>query len=104
MRKSIILASMLAVSACTAAQNQQAAVMAQNAVVAGQLFCGTVTKTGPLIVALADASGAPVTVTGKASVVVADACAVIGGIPVSPPANPAAAPVVAAPVAVVASK
>lgn len=71
----------------------------QNAVVQGQLFCATNTATGPLVVALADASGVPVTVTGKASEVVARACAVIGAIPVVPPANPSAAPVVAASVA-----
>ena len=74
-----------------------------NAVVDGQLFCAEATATGPLVVALADASGVPVTVTGKASTVVSDACAVIGAIPVAPPANPAAAPVVAAPVAAAAT-
>lgn len=72
---------------------------AQNAVVQGQLFCATSTATGPLVVALADTSGVPVTVTNKASDVVAKACAVIGAIPVVPPANPGTAPVVAAAVA-----
>lgn len=69
------------------------------AVVAGQLFCATATTAGPLVVALADASGVPVTVTGKSADVVAKACAVIGAIPVTPPPAPAQAPVVAAPIA-----
>jgi hypothetical protein len=66
------------------------------AVADGQLFCAEATATGPLVVALANTSGVPVTVTGKASAEVAAACAVINAIPVMPPANPAAAPMVAA--------
>jgi hypothetical protein len=77
---------------CSAAQTQKA-------VADGQLFCAKATATGPLVVALADASGAPVIVTGLASSVVAADCAIIAGIPVTPPANPAAVPVVAAAVA-----
>lgn len=69
-----------------------------SAVVAGELFCAKATADGPLIVALADALGAPVIVTGLASAVVQADCAAIGAIPVTPPPNPAAAPVVAAPV------
>jgi hypothetical protein len=79
---------------CT--QQQQTAI--NSAVVEGQLYCAQATATGPIVVALADAAGVPVTVTGKAADVVAEACAVIGAIPVSPPPAPAAAPVVAAPV------
>ena len=47
-------------------------------------------------VALADAAGVPVSVIGQSSEAVAAACAAIGAIPVSPPADPAGAPVVAA--------
>ena len=87
MKKFILLVAALGLAAC---QNNQ------NAVVQGQLFCAMSTGTGPLVVALADTSGVPVTVTNKASDVVAKACAVIGAIPVVPPADPTEAPVVAA--------
>lgn len=65
-------------------------------VVAGQSFCAKATASGPIVVALADAAGVPVTVTNKTAAAVAMACAAIGAIPVSPPTNPSAAPVVAA--------
>jgi hypothetical protein len=61
----------------------------------GQLFCAKAMPDAPLVVALADALGAPVIVTGLAANVVAADCAAIGAIPVSPPPVPAAAPVVA---------
>lgn len=60
----------------------------------GALFCQEVTATGPLVVALATIAGVPVSVTGQASADVATACSLIGGVAVSPPANPSAAPVV----------
>ena len=74
----------------------------QKAVAEGQLFCASATAAGPLVVALATAAGAPVIVTGATSQAVAEACAVIGAIPVSPPANPGGAPTVAAAVGVLA--
>ena len=90
MRNLVILAA-LGLAACSTQQ-----LAATNTAIAdGQLYCAKATALGPLVVALADAAGAPITVTGKASQVVADACAVIGAIPVVPPANPATAPVVA---------
>jgi hypothetical protein len=82
----------LALTGCTPAQTDQA----NRAVAVGQLFCSVASGSGPIVVALADASGVPVTVTGKAASTVAAACGVIGGIPVIPPPAPAAAPVVAA--------
>lgn len=78
-------------AACSATQQAQT-------VAAGQLFCAKATADGPLVVALANALGAPVIVTGLASTVVAADCAAIGAIPVSPPASPALAPRVAAPI------
>ncbi len=87
----IILAALL-LAGCSA---QQTATV--NRVVAeGQLYCAIATVNGPLVVALANAAGAPVTVTGKAASAVAADCAVIGAIPTVPPPVPAAAPVVAA--------
>jgi predicted ATPase len=75
---------------CSPAQQAQA----DRAVAAGQLFCAKATATGPLVVALADALGAPVVVTGRTASAVADACALIGAIPVVPPSKPADVPVV----------
>jgi hypothetical protein len=77
-----------ALDGCTVATQQRV-------VVDGQLFCARATPAGPLIVAIADAAGVPVVVTGMASSAVAAICAVIAAIPVTPPANPAQAPVVA---------
>lgn len=88
-RSTIALATAVLLAGCGSTASQ-------NAVAQGQLFCAESTATGPLVVALANVSGVPVTVTGKASAEVAAACAVIGAIPVSPPSDPAAAPVVAA--------
>jgi hypothetical protein len=82
---------------CTSAQNARI-------VADGQLYCAKATVTGPLVVAIADAAGAPVIVTGLASGLVSDICATIGAIPVVPPANPAAAPVVAVAVAPAAAR
>lgn len=72
--------------------------VANSVVVAGQLFCAKAAPSGPIVVALANSFGVPVTVTGQASADVSAACNVIGGIPVSPPFNPVSAPTVAAPV------
>ena len=66
----------------------------------GQLFCAEATATGPLVVALENQLGVPVTVTNKEASVVAAACAAwnAAAIPVAPPANatPATVPIVAA--------
>lgn len=80
--------ALLALIGCTA--QQTATTVAQ-----GQLYCALATATGPLVVALADTAGAPITATNKAQADVAALCALINAIPVSPPASPAATPVVA---------
>ena len=59
----------------------------------GALFCQKVQASGPLVVALANIYGAPVTVLNQTSQAVADACALVGAFPVAPPANPAVVPV-----------
>ena len=63
----------------------------------GQEFCADATADGPLIVAIANRSGVPVTVTGLASAAVAGACAAWkpAAIVVSPPPATQAVPVVA---------
>lgn len=78
------------IAGCSAPQQQ-------TAVKNGQLFCAKATADGPLVVALADALGAPIIVAGRTASVVAADCALIEGTPVVPPPNPAAAPVVAVP-------
>ena len=83
--------SLSVLAGCSPAQQAQA----ERVVAAGQLFCAKATQSGPLVVALADALGAPVVVTGRTASAVADACAIIGAFPVSPPPVPASAPVVA---------
>lgn len=84
----VALGAVLLLAACSTADTQKA-------VAYGQLFCATTTAAGPLVVAIADAAGAPVSVVGKTSATVAGVCAAISAIPVTPPPNPAAAPVVA---------
>jgi hypothetical protein len=61
----------------------------------GRLFCAVATAEGPIIVSLANAEGVPVTVTNQSAAAVAAACAVIDGIPVTPPAAGTTVPVVA---------
>jgi hypothetical protein len=70
----------------------------------GALFCQKAAADGPLVVALANVSGVPVSVTGVASDVVAAACAGIAAVPVPPPVDPGSTPVVLAPVALPAAK
>jgi hypothetical protein len=64
-------------------------------VVDGQLLCAKATPLGPLTVAIADAAGVPVIVSGRAQAVVQADCAAINAIPVTPPAVAATVPVVA---------
>ena len=66
------------------------------AVADGQLFCSVASQYGPMVVAVVNAANAKaVTVTGQTSQYVATACALIKGIPVVPPGNPATVPAVA---------
>lgn len=67
----------------------------------GSLFCEKATLTAPLIIALANIYNVPVSVTGMTDDSVKTACALVGGIPVSPPADPAKAVVVPVDVAMV---
>lgn len=66
----------------------------------GALFCQKASTDASLVVAVANLSGVPVTVTDIASEVVAATCAGIDAVPVSPPADPAAAPIVVVPAVV----
>jgi hypothetical protein len=65
----------------------------------GQLFCADATKNGPMIVAVENAIGIPVIVTGMESAAVASVCVAWNSlaIPVAPPAaaSPATTPTVA---------
>ena len=67
-----------------------------SAVVKGQLFCAIAGQSVPIVAAIIDAAdSSAVTVTGKAASWVANVCALVNGIPVSPPTTPSAAPTVA---------
>ena len=100
MKTILALATIAALAACSSAQVQTALSSP-----AGQLFCGIQTAGGgAVVVGLIDAeataaagAAAPVAViaTGVAKAKVDADCAAAGGIAVSPPANPAAAPQVA---------
>lgn len=116
MKTVIAIASAIALSACSNVSPTQEATLVAGAqtlasvaaaksttvtslVTSGALFCKQYVQTSsPLIVALANLAGAPVSVTGMAADDVAKACAVIAGVPVAPPVDPASVPVVTAPV------
>ena len=102
MRKSLILATLLALSGCGAAGiagGTALGVLAStvqvvgSAVQAGQEVCAV----GQTVVALQNVDGTPVTVTGKAATDVANACKVINGIVVSPPPAGTTVPTVTVP-------
>lgn len=93
--KPFLFAFLLVVGGCTADQ----AAKFDKAVVQGQLYCSKATALGPIVVALADMNGVPISVTGRTAATVSAACAAVQAIPVSPPPNPSQAPVVAAPIA-----
>lgn len=85
-----------ALVACTPASTQKL----NTAVAAGQSFCAVATAVGPAVVALVNAADdKAVTVTGKTAAAVAAGCALVNGIPVMPPADPAQVPAVAVKVA-----
>jgi hypothetical protein len=89
----VITAGATTLAAIAAANNTTVA----HLVTQGALFCQA---AGPAVTApfvLANAAGAPVSVTGQAASAVAAACAALQAIPVPPPVAPASTPVVAAP-------
>jgi hypothetical protein len=94
MRKQLVLVAALAAASCTSAQ---IAANTARVVAAGQLFCSKATADGPLVVALATATGVPVIVTGATSAAVAAACASIGAVPVPPPLNAGTVPTLLSP-------
>lgn len=104
MRKIAVALIAVALVACTAAKINQILKSP-----AGQVFCAIQTGGGgAIVVGLINAElsalapvGAPVAVlaTGASKAFVDGACAKAGGIPVSPPADPDAAPKVAVKVA-----
>lgn len=100
----------LSVAACIAACTtvQKAQVQADLATPAGQLFCAIQGPTGTIVAGLINAGATqaglgPVAViaTGAVKMQVDADCAAAGGVAVSPPTNPAAAPQVAVVVPVV---
>lgn len=108
MRNTLLLGgALLALAACsTADQNHVQTALASPL---GQLFCAIESDGGPIVAGMIDSAANPmgatgakasagqlaVIATGKSAAFVAATCKAAGGIPVSPPANPAAAPQVA---------
>ncbi len=106
--RAILAAGLVTLAGCTLSSGQTAALTSAAATAAsaapaptgtlativtdGQLFCA---QRGA-VVALADLAGAPVIAEGASSAYVAAACAVIGAVPVAPPATGTTVPVVAA--------
>lgn len=90
MKRTIVAALLLA--GCTPATTQKL----NTAVAAGQLMCATAGVYGPAVVAIVEAaSGKPYLVNDRAAATVAATCALVNGIPVVPPADPAQVPAVA---------
>lgn len=85
------------IAACSTSDQAKLAPIKARLVVDGQLFCAKYTTAGPVVVALATSLGTPIVVTGVANTVVEADCALIDAFPVTPPPNPALAPVVTAP-------
>ncbi len=85
----LLISALASLAACSSAQNDKVMADIQKAntvaVQDARLFCAVATPAGPVVVAVANAAGAPVIATGTAAAVVAAACAAANGIPVVPP-------------------
>ena len=96
MKKALLVCGLLALAGCSTAQ-------VAKVTVAGQLFCAINTADGPIVAGLIQAAAplagasapAVILATGATEAFVKAACAAAGGIPVSPPTDPATAPQVA---------
>jgi hypothetical protein len=105
MKRFLALPLLCALAAGSLAACSQSQVTSALATPTGQLFCAVQTSGGGTIVAgLVDAEAATagaaagaaaVIATGAAKATVDTDCAAAGGVAVSPPANPAAAPTIA---------
>jgi hypothetical protein len=96
MKKFLLLGTAVFLSGCIVGCTTSQVATANKVVASGQLFCAVATDAGPIVSALINAAdSSAITVTGKAASYVANVCAIINGIPVVPPPNPATAPVVA---------
>lgn len=85
----------LSATACSTTQVGKVTSILGSAVAEGQLYCQTIGALEPTIVAVADAAdSSAIIATGKTAAFVNAVCGVINAVPVSPPANPATAPVV----------
>jgi hypothetical protein len=95
------LLAVASLSACKdGALTAQGATFVNGAITVGQLFCspGGQAAASEIVAVVNAADNKSVTVTGKAAPVVAASCPVVNGlryVPVPPPPNPAAAPIVA---------
>jgi len=101
MRHILSAAAILSLAACTPGTSAPVSAGTVSTVLADvQLFC----QVGPLVSAMATSIGgtaAPVIARGASSAYVRAICAAVGGIAVSPPAAPGAAPVLVIPAAAI---
>lgn len=92
----LFAAALLLAGCANGGLTPQGARILNTAVADGQLFCATTAAAGPAILAIVSAIDAKaVTVTNQTAGYVAQACKLVNGIPVVPPADPAAVPAVA---------
>jgi len=90
--------ALLTACAANGGLTPQAANIVNTVIADGQLFCAFASGPAAVVAVVNSADKSAVTVTGKAEDVVAAACPIVNGLkglPVSPPANPTAVPVVA---------
>ena len=93
----LFLTAALSLAACSPITLAPVSASAVSTVLAdSQLFC----QVGPVVVAMAQATGAsvaPILAKGASSAYVRAACAVVSGLAVSPPASAGSAPVLVIP-------
>lgn len=94
-QQAALVSGAITLAQVAAANNTTAASL----VAGGTLFCAKTSAGLPLIVALANAEGAPVAAVNQTAAQVAGACAAIAAIPTPPPIDAATALVVAVPTA-----
>ena len=93
--KKLLLAALAGVALSACAPTKQATDIAAQ----GQLYCAKASALAPLVVAISNASGVPVTVTNQTAAYVAAACAAwsAAAVPVMPPTAPVPSVAVAVP-------
>lgn len=96
MIRALPLLAAVSLAGCSQTATDKTVGTVNSVITTGQLFCGIAGTYGPIVAAIINAADSKaVTVTGQASTWVANVCAIVGGIPVVPPVQPAQAPTIA---------